>query len=112
MDSAKSNRAPYGAVKEACALADGSGLTAMDVSRRTGFPVHSIRSCARDYGFTLRAVRRPQGSVKALVQAAYAQGMTIPQLAETSGINPHTLYSVRRRLGLTPCKPRHASRRP
>lgn len=106
------NRAPYGAVKEACALADGSGLTAMDVAKRTGFPVHSVRSCARDYGFTLRAVRRPQGSVKELVQTALEQGMTIPQLAETSGINPHTLYSVRRRLGFTPCEPRHGSRHP
>lgn len=93
-------RAPYGAVKEACAMADGTGVTATELASRTGFPVHSIRSCCRDYGFSLRAVRRPQGSVKALVQEAHAQGMTIPQLAETSGINPHTLYSVRRRLGL------------
>lgn len=81
-------------------MADGTGVTATELASRTGFPVHSIRSCCRDYGFSLRAVRRPQGSVKALVQEAHAQGMTIPQLAETSGINPHTLYSVRRRLGL------------
>lgn len=105
-------RAPYGAVKDACAQADGTGVTAMDVAKRTGFPVHSIRSCCRDYGFSLRAVRRPQGSVKALVQEAHEQGMTIPQLAETSGINPHTLYSVRRRLGLGVCVPRQDSRRP
>ena len=105
-------RAPYGAVKEACAQADGSGLTAMDVAKRTGYPVHSIRSCARDYGFTLRAVRRPQGSVKELVQTALGQGMTIPQLAETSGINPHTLYSVRRRLGFASSLPRQAPKHP
>ena len=105
-------RAPYGAVKEACAQADGTGVTATELASRTGYPVHSIRSCARDYGFSLRAVRRPQGSVKALVQEAHAQGLSIPQLAETSGINPHTLYSVRRRLGLGVCVPRQASRRP
>ena len=105
-------RAPYGAVKEACSLADGIGVTAMEVAKATGFPVHSIRSCCRDYGFSLRPVRRRQGSVKALVQEAHEQGMTIPQLAETSGINPHTLYSVRRRLGLGVCVPRQATRRP
>jgi hypothetical protein len=105
-------RAPYGAVKEACAQADGSGLTAMDLASRTGYPVHSIRSCARDYGFTLRAVRRPQGSVKELVQEALRQGISIPQLAETSGINPHTLYSVRRRLGLGVSVPRHSPKHP
>lgn len=81
-------------------MADGTGVTATELASRTGFPVHSIRSCARDYGFTLRAERRPQGSVKALVQGAYEQGMTVPQLAEASGVSPHTLYSVRRRLGL------------
>ena len=105
-------RAPYGAVKEACAQADGTGVSAMEVAKATGFPVHSIRSCARDYGFTLRAVRRPQGSVKELVQEAIEQGMTIPQLAETSGINPHTLYSVRRRLGLGVSVPRQAPKHP
>ena len=105
-------RAPYGAVKDACAQADGTGVTATEVAKATGFPVHSIRSCCRDYGFSLRAVRRPQGSVKALVQEAHEQGLTIPQLAETSGINPHTLYSVRRRLGLGVCVPRQATRRP
>ena len=105
-------RAPYGAVKDACAQADGTGVSAMEVAKATGFPVHSIRSCARDYGFTLRAVRRPQGSVKELVQTALQQGLTIPQLAETSGINPHTLYSVRRRLGLGVSVARQAPRRP
>lgn len=105
-------RAPYGAVKEACAQADGTGVSAMEVAKATGYPVHSIRSCARDYGFTLRAVRRPQGSVKELVQEAIEQGMTIPQLAETSGINPHTLYSVRRRLGLGVSVPRQAPKHP
>jgi transposase-like protein len=105
-------RAPYGAVKEACAQADGMGITATDLARKFGYSVHSIRSCCRDYGFSLLPVRRRQGSVKELVQAAISQGMTIPQLAETSGINPHTLYSVRRRLGLGVCLPRQASRRP
>lgn len=105
-------RAPYGAVKEACAMADGTGVTASELASKTGYPVHSIRSCCRDYGFSLRAERRPQGSVKALVQEAHEQGLTIPQLAETSGINPHTLYSVRRRLGLGVCVPRQATRRP
>lgn len=104
-------RAPYGAVKDACAQADGTGVSAMEVAKATGFPVHSIRSCCRDYGFSLRAVRRPQGSVKALVQAAYEQGMTVPQLAEASGVSPHTLYSVRRRLGLGVCVARQAPRR-
>lgn len=93
-------------------MADGIGITATELAKATGFPVHSIRSCCRDYGFSLRAVRRPQGSVKELVQAAISQGMTIPQLSETSGINPHTLYSVRRRLGLGVCLPRQASLRP
>jgi hypothetical protein len=105
-------RAPYGAVKEACAMADGSGLTAMDVAKRTGYPVHSIRSCARDYGFSLRAVRRPQGSIKALVQAGHEEGLTVPQLSESSGVPPHTLYSAARRLGISLSLPRQAPSHP
>lgn len=105
-------RAPYGAIKEACAMADGIGITAADLARKFGYSVHSIRSCCRDYGFTLLPERREQGSVKALVQEAHAQGMTIPQLAETSGVSKYTLYTAARRLGLTLCKARHASRRP
>jgi hypothetical protein len=105
-------RAPYGAVKDACAQADGTGVTASEVAKRTGFPVHSIRSCARDYGFALRAERRPQGSVKALVQAGHEEGLTVPQLSEVSGVTPHTLYSAARRLGITLCKPRQAPKHP
>ena len=93
-------------------MADGSGLTAMDVAKRTGYPVHSIRSCARDYGFSLRAVRRPQGSIKALVQAGHEEGLTVPQLSESSGVPPHTLYSAARRLGISLSLPRQAPSHP
>ena len=105
-------RAPYGAVKEACSLADGIGLTAREVAKASGFPVHSIRSCCRDYGFSLRAERRPLGSVKALVEVGHTQGMTIPQLAEASGVSAHTLYTAARRLGLAFPNARQAPRRP
>ena len=106
------NRAPYGAVKEACAQADGRGVTASEVAKATGYPVHSIRSCARDYGFSLRAERRPQGSIKALVQAGHEEGLSVPQLSESSGVPPHTLYSAARRLGITLSVPRQGPKHP
>jgi hypothetical protein len=105
-------RAPYGAVKEACSMADGIGLTAKELAKATNLPVSSIRSCCRDYGFALRPERRELGSVKAIVEAAISEGMTIPQLEESSGIPRHTLYSAARRLGLTPPKARQAPKRP
>lgn len=104
-------RAPYGAVKEACSLADGMGVTARDVAKATGFPVHSIRACARDYGFALLPERRPHGSVKAIVKAGIRSRMTLSQIIHTSGIPAHTIYSAARRLGFGACKPRQGSLR-
>lgn len=105
-------RAPYGAVKEACAQADGTGVTATELAKATGYPVHSIRSCARDYGFALRPERRPHGSVKALVKAGIRSRMTLSQIIETSGIPGHTVYSVARRLGFGASLPRQAPKHP
>lgn len=106
------NRAPYGAVKEACSLADGMGVTAKDVAKATGFPLSSIRSCCRDYGFSLVRERRPLGSVKAVVLAGLKSRMTLSQIIHTSGIAPHTVYSAARRLGFGRSMARHAPRHP
>lgn len=44
----------WGSIKQAVAEAEASGISAIELQRRTGFKINSIRYSMRDYGFKLK----------------------------------------------------------